>query len=507
MAEEDELFYLQPGFDLHSLTIPRIRNILVSQNISYPASAKKAQLIEIMENEILPKARKLLNAQARVRRTSKGITDVPSSQEGTIDGDSDDDRELMPPPPAPKTPRSRKSKSNLVDDVGSATPSTSKRTRTPRRTSSKTPRASDTETDAEKPKPSARKSRKSVPGPIPVTTPHSVHIEEPDRKLKRESLAASDSPFSDDNPFQSGSSPPSDHRVTSTSRSRKSLDSKEKRKSTISRRQTSSPTFIKREDEETTSHTSYRVPLSRINPDEIPTTEEFTPAAKRELEEEGQLVPQRSSTLVRRKKPISTAAKATPLAVLTTVLAAIAGWYRQEKINIGYCGVGHPNWSLASNPHIPAWIHENAEPKCEPCPQHAFCFPNMEVKCEDDFILQQHPLSLNGLMPLPPTCEPDSEKERRIKAVADRAVEELRERRAAYECGEEINNVDDADIENVKTIVKTGEIKLEIPEETLKKEVSKMRRKDMSADEFDDLWRGALGDIMNREEIEVVRDG
>ena len=47
----------------------------------------------------------------------------------------------------------------------------------------------------------------------------------------------------------------------------------------------------------------------------------------------------------------------------------------------------------------------------------------------------------------------------------------------------------------------------EIPEEELKAEVSKMRRKGMSADEFDDLWRSALGEIIDRDEVEVVRDG
>src|ERR1700712_69354 len=118
MAEEDELYFLQPGFDLSSLTVPRLRSILVAQNIPYPSSAKKGQLLEVIENELLPKREKLLRAQARVRRTSKGITDVPSSQESTIDGDDDgDDRQLMPPPPAPKTPRSRKSKTDLATGV------------------------------------------------------------------------------------------------------------------------------------------------------------------------------------------------------------------------------------------------------------------------------------------------------------------------------------------------------------------------------------------------------
>ena len=90
-------------------------------------------------------------------------------------------------------------------------------------------------------------------------------------------------------------------------------------------------------------------------------------------------------------------------------------------------------------------------------------------------------------MPLPPTCEPDSEKSRRVKAVADRAVEQLRDRRAKYECGD--GN------EKVKSPA--------ISEEELKQAVSRKRRKGMSDEEFDELWRGAIGDIVGREEVSV----
>ncbi|KIX96349.1 uncharacterized protein Z520_08127 [Fonsecaea multimorphosa CBS 102226] len=509
MAEEDELYFLQPGFDLNSLTIPRIRSILVAQNVHYPSSAKKSQLLEILEQEVLPQREKLLRAQARVRRTSKGITDVPSSQEGTIDGDDDDDRQLMPPPPAPKTPRSRKSKSDLT---AASAPSTSKRTKTPsRKSATRTPRASDTEPEVEKS--TVRRPRKSAP--IEAPPEPSVKIEEPDRHSKRKSAEAAEaSPFSDDNPFQSGSSPPSvsHNRKSSTSRTRKSLTST----STTKRRQTTSPPI--KSEEFSPSRSKVLFPVSRISSadaeDGVAVTEEFTPDAARELVEEernGQLVPNRASTLVRRKKKKETNAvvKNAPLAIITTVLAALGAWYRQEKINIGYCGVGEPNWSLGSNPHIPAWVHENLQPKCEPCPQHAVCYPNMEVECESDFVVKPHPLALNGLVPLPPTCEPDSEKQRRIKAVADRAIEELRERRAAYECGGDVpssSNPVARETEAVKTVAKSTAAKLEIAEEELKQTVSKLRRKGMTEQEFEELWRGALGDIKARDEVEVTED-
>lgn len=534
---DDELHYLQPGFDLSSLTVPKIREILVSHDISYPSSAKKPQLIQILTDELLPKARKLLNARARTKRTSRGIQDMPSSQESsTIGGDDDQDGELMPPPPPPKTPRGRKSKASLAAQAAAeegdipATPATARRARTPGRqkSTSKHPRASDTETEPERPPPSARKTRKSTPGPVPVEHTHSVKIEEPDHRIKRESLENGASPFSDENPFQSGSSPGSEsRRVSSTSRTRKSLGapSIDRRKSTSTsrRRQTTSPTQAGQEDQyDVPSRSTFEFPVARVKSEEaedaVPTTEEFTPEEQLELSRDraaqgysaSESIPTRSRALVRRKKkPTSTAVKSAPVVVLTTVLAAIGAWYRKEKVEVGYCGVGKPSWSLADNPQIPGWVHETLQPQCEPCPQHAYCYPGMEVACETNYVLQPHPLSLGGAVPLPPTCEPDGEKVKRIKAVADKAIEELRDRRAIYECGDEFKPTaaESSAPVDVKTVVKGGEMKLEIAEEDLKKEVGKQRRKGMSGEEFEDLWQSALGDIMERDEVEVTKDG
>lgn len=541
---DDELSYLQPGFDLSSLTVPRLRSILVSHDIPYPASAKKPQLIQLLTDEVLPRSQKLLSARARTKRTSKGITDVPSSQDSsTIGGDEDRDGELMPPPPPPppKTPRGRKSKTTLAAEAAAAaaagqdeppaTPATARRPRTPggRKTTSKHPRASDTETEADKTQPSARKTRKSTPGPVPVPNLPSARIDEPDHRVKRESLDTGASPFSDDNPFQSGSSPASEaRRVSSTSHTRKSLGapSVDGRKSTGSRRQITSPPQGSREgDFHVPSRATFEFPVPRIKSenveqDEVPTTEEFMAEESLELARNraakgysaSDSLPSRSAALVRRKKkkPANAVAKYAPASVLITLLGALAAWYRKEKIEIGYCGVGKPSWSLAENPQVPAWVTEKFQPACEPCPQHAYCYPEMVVSCEPNYVLQAHPLSLGGIIPLPPTCEPDGEKVKKIKAVADRAVEELRERRAIYECGDGVKDStagSSATSVEVRAVVQSGQAKLEIAEDELKNEVAKQRRKGMSAEEFEELWRAALGDITDRDEVDVIRDG
>ena len=48
---------------------------------------------------------------------------------------------------------------------------------------------------------------------------------------------------------------------------------------------------------------------------------------------------------------------------------------------------------------------------------------------------------------------------------------------------------------------------LEVNEAELKKEVSKKKRKGMTEIEFEELWSGALGEIVGREEVISGIDG
>jgi hypothetical protein len=82
-----------------------------------------------------------------------------------------------------------------------------------------------------------------------------------------------------------------------------------------------------------------------------------------------------------------------------------------------------------------------------------------------------------------------------VKAVADKAIEELRERRARWECGEPL--------EEAGTQVPSAEMTVS----ELKQQVSKLRRKGMSDEEFEDLWKGAIGEITRREEVVTSTNG
>jgi len=514
----DELEYLQPDFDLNSLTVPRLRSILVNHDVPYPASAKKAQLIRILEEDVLPQAKKLLRDREMVRRTSAGITDMGSRASSVVS--SRDERESMPPPATPSTVAStsgtrrgtsrRSARASTVDTdgyLGPTTPALSKRKSTAR-SMGKHPRASDTETGDDTSatpvvsvgisprKSTARKIRRSEVLPSMEVDDYTPVKAEP----------RDDALLTDDNPFQSGSPDHSGSRRSSYEPKRKSgrrLSTESPlRKSGLRSRKSATPGSVKQED-------GMRAPTresfdfaSRLKPTREETEdseekseeededeesvmsagEEFTPEEQLAMESE-----QYAPLTQVRKRPRKQG-KTTIIAswcVILGVLGSFGAWWRKEKIEIGYCGLGKPTWSLAET-KVPEWANV-LEPRCEPCPSHAFCYPDFEARCEHDFILKPHPLAVGGLVPLPPTCEPDSEKARRVKAVADKAVEELRDRRAKYECGQ------------LKDDGKAPSPEISEPE--LKEEVGKKRRRGLSDSEFDDLWKGAIGEIVNKEEV------
>ena len=495
---DDELDYLAPSFDPSSLTVPRLRSILVSHDIQYPASAKKAQLVTIFTAELVPRSRRILAARSRTRRTSKGITDMPSSQEGTVDGD-DQDTGLMPPPSLPDS-RRKSRRSPRTQAAGSSEDALKpKSTSRGRNSSSKHPRASDSDVTPEidSKRPLVRKTRKSDVTPT-------TQVEEPVRPALRP--RSTESTFSNENPFQSGSSPldPIENR-------RKSAGVKsEKRKSSSRRRitegvTTNKPVQVKQEDDIVVpSSKTFDIPLTRFrgptveedSKTQLEAGEEFTPEAQLELVRERaangevDILPPRK---IKRAKSVTRVSRSAPWVIIMTLFTGYAAWWRREKIEVGYCGIGKASRSLA-NLHVPEWT-SILEPECEPCPQHAICFADMQAQCEQDFILRPHPLTIGGLIPLPPTCEPDGEKARKVKAVTDRAVEELRERRAKWECGTLV----DEDGKQAAAV--------EIDEVDLKREVSQKRRKGMSSMEFEDLWKGALGEIMGRDEVISDVDG
>lgn len=473
MSDSESLDYLQEDFDPRSATVPRLRSILVKHNVQYPSTAKKSQLVDLFNEEIAPQAKKILARHARAKRTSMGIENA----------DAPEETHLEPPKSARRSGSPRKSAAARVKSEELDEPVFTPRTRSTRSSSRQPTQTFDTE---------PRRSRRTV-------TPR-IKSEEPEDDDRVARQATEDSFFSSDNPFQSGSSPAAAAALKTPNGRRKTpvAESTRSRRSTR-QRQTETPDYSSEEKEEDRS--TYERPTSRASrrktsePPELEAGEEFTPDEQLELQQEW--AAQRNTDVAgprQQTRPSAGFNLKTPLMVLlTTVLIAYAAWYRQEKIDVGYCGLGRPATQILPPEFpVPDWAVQFIEPQCEPCPQHAYCYGKFEARCEPDFILKQHPLSVGGLIPLPPTCEPDGEKARRVKAVADKAVEELRERRAQFECGE--------------TTTEQGE-RIETPTieaEELKETVSRKRNKRLNKQDFDDLWTAALGEVKKRDEVEVV---
>ncbi|KAH8814949.1 Man1-Src1p-C-terminal domain-containing protein [Xylogone sp. PMI_703] len=511
-SDTESLDYLQTGFDPATLTVPRLRSILVQYNISYPSNAKKAQLVEIFNSQVLPQSRRILAARARARRTSKGITNADDSET-----ENHANEELMPPPPLPHAPRSVRKSSpvKIKNEESEEEPSMIRGPikKTPR-ISSKHARASDTETgtDMDPVKKSARKLRKSESAtaapPVQITPiPVPKNEEEPgsDNKEIIRKSSRRESAFTYDNPFQSGSSPISDLRTPGSERRKTSnsliKDPSKRRVSSTVRRKTMEPKISHDEFHPPTS-TTFEIPVSAvgelktIEKHDIEAGEEFTPEEQLDLIKEESI---NGVKTMRSRSPKDSSRLSRPLwALFFTLLCGYATWYRQQKLAVGYCGVGRPSEQLIPETvqvYLPTWAIQLVEPQCEVCPQHAYCSENLQTQCEADYVLKPHPLSFSGLVPLPPTCEPDGEKVRRVKAVADRAVEELRQRRAKWECG------------TLTDETGAPQATVEINADELKKEVSQKRRRGMSEAEFEELWAGAIGEIGGRDEVEMRVEG
>ncbi|EGR50754.1 uncharacterized protein TRIREDRAFT_57609 [Trichoderma reesei QM6a] len=486
MADADD--YLQDGFDPRSVTVPRLRSILVTHNVEYPATAKKPQLVELVETHVLPQVAKLRAQRAKAKRSSSGIVNAGSPE----DTGRWEDHTLEPTPVSkPRrsaSPRKASARIKKEDDDGAVTTPTSYKGQTKRsaRSASRSSRQPSHYDDDEAPKSTRRsRSRRSATPKIKNEPEAEEETPSPQAPSSATAYEEEESVFTDDNPFQSGSPA-----LKTPSRRRFGDDFARGERPSRLREEYIEPLSIPRPS--TAARPSYELSARKPrheSPDySLDAGEEFTPDAQLELEEAAR---RGETTIVprRQKQPRQTNLKTPFFVLFMSLLGVYLAWYRQEKIAVGYCGLGRPATQIIP-PELPVpdVLVPLVEPQCEPCPAHAYCYEDFSVRCHSGFVLKPHPLSFGGLVPLPPTCEPDGEKARRVQAVADKAIEELRQRRAQYECGDESGSKINSPA---------------IAEEELKASVSRKRSKRLNSDEFEDLWVAAIGEITDRDEVIV----
>ena len=289
------------------------------------------------------------------------------------------------------------------------------------------------------------------------------------------------------------------------------------------------------------------VKIEKVEDDDlIPAGEEFTPEGAREVaeaeEEEGTVEPRRPG----RRRNTSNPATASALwAVFAALLVAYFVWWRREKIEIGYCGVGNTG-NICPSPDrrqvltdiylapkgLKSHHHDDRDwatilrPECEPCPSNAICKPNYTAECKSDYVLINSPFSILGLIPLAPTCEPDSEKLRRIAILSDEAIKVIRKRAADVECGEiapikphlgggggEAGKESEGGkkVPEPDPVVKFAEggplaQGKGMDERELYRAMYELKAPKLSDEQFNELFKAALEEVVSREEVEAKED-
>jgi hypothetical protein len=473
-----EYWYFDDDVDASKITVPELRSILLKHGVSYPSSAKKPVLVALFNSVVAPQAAQVQRAHARTKRTTRGIQDIPSSSNDTASTATTDDTEdetLLAPPPSIRRTTRRTTRAPTEEFE----PTPASRARTPSRAvPAKHSRAIEADLDD---RPAVRRVRKSAtPAPKePTPDPEAWHRSD------------ANSPFTQENPFQSGSSPPAPDTASRDRRRRTTgFEVKERRKSEAHRRKTFQPQAEQLDEGVMVpTRTTFDPRLKHEEEESADAGEEFTPEEQLELVRDRAKAGEVDILPPRRRKQASKAAgtlKAMGGTLFFMFVVVFGAAWRQEQIAVGYCNLESERTGLAGV-EVPDWA-SGILPQCVPCPPHAQCFRELRATCDRDFVRKEHPLSFNGLIPIPPTCEPDTTKTRYINGVADRGVQILRTRRAQFECGE-------LDVDGNPVLTP------EVTEVELKQQMATERRNSLSYEEFSEFFERSIPEIISRDEV------
>lgn len=454
---EDAPAYMQPDFDANTLRVAELRGILVEHDIDYPSSAKKAQLVELFNEHVAPRTKRLLGARSKVKASSRGI--VNAENNFTTD---DEVQSAVSATPAKRTRRTRASMAPSESADERATPARS--VASTRATPARSTRSSMGPPPSTKRVSGAAGRTSMSREPESATEAAVEEVEEPTPKPRtrkpRKSLtklieggslpddSSEDEVFTKENPFQAGSPTPPIKSPEVSSRRKTMLDVSPVKRSVSPRKSLppnayASPSPAPEEnrrqstrifniplsvaqDERALAKLKEEVDMSEEQEDTLLAGEEFVPEEAAELED----ADRSALAMPSRRSGAGGAMKSLLAFVLLTIASAFFIWWRKEKIMVGYCGVGSFDGPVGEVTWDNFYL-----PRCEPCPAHAICKPGFEVECKDDYVLTPNKFELFGLIPLPPTCEPDSDKLRKIAVLSNEAVHALRQRAADVECG------------------------------------------------------------------------
>ncbi|KAI5961322.1 hypothetical protein KGF57_001745 [Candida theae] len=173
---------------------------------------------------------------------------------------------------------------------------------------------------------------------------------------------------------------------------------------------------------------------------------------------------------------------------ISVILSALFGyWYYEQKYLVGYCGqeIDQPTFEDSSVTLIEKLgnvLDTYCKPSCVPCPPHARCFTNLELGCFEDFM--EHKPWYDFVLPGHKKCVPDTKKAEKLEIMIDVALDLLRSRNAAVECG-----------------VGSDDVKSGISVQELHDLLLSMKAPYITTEEFEELWSRSIVELKKEPDI------
>lgn len=174
---------------------------------------------------------------------------------------------------------------------------------------------------------------------------------------------------------------------------------------------------------------------------------------------------------------------------LSIVLPILFGlWFREQRIRIGYCGHEEPMKSLAlsafpQTQRVDDYLQAYG-PSCLNCPEHALCSSFMNIECEPGYELRSSVLETYGIVPFSKYCVKDESKEKEVDELVWKVGEYLRKKNGQVDCGEGENLFKSGETENVLYDI-----------------FSNSRPSWENKKEFNEHWKNVVDKLKNNDEI------
>ncbi|GAV54090.1 hypothetical protein ZYGR_0AK05920 [Zygosaccharomyces rouxii] len=538
--------YLKPGFDPRSLKVPQLRRILTENNVEFPSHSKKALLVRLFEENVGPKLRKLRkkHAKALSNRNNEGVRTRSSAR--TKSGDSSDEsskksrkrrvssanvddnedhgknednedaegdvkmKEARPSSTRTSNLKNKNKKRKRIGDDSQNTPITEK---VAKKSPSKSPRKSlviekfeSSESASESASSSFSNNREEnsptdlshlkVSDAFAAQWKKALENDEKVEFVKGEQGGALPAEMKEDvalnSPLRISTPELPTHKLVDETEERvkkleKDVQPEVKEESPRLNVKRKEPEINKKPMRDQELEVKLEEPEDKIQNNEEPDVkeeeeEEEADEPKNPKEEPVEQITSMPSFWKRSFKFIGKSVY--NLLVFSLIVSPILYglWYRESRISVGYCGQELPPPSLPER--LGTLPFSLPTPKCLPCPDHALCYPRMQLKCKPEYALRRNPLSLYGLLPLSDACIKDSERERLIGEVVDKSLQFLRVKNARVACGE----CDD-------------DVKCGILEDELYQIFHESKAPWINDEEFDELWIQAVADLKKEPEI------